>query len=219
MAKKFLVIGVGRFGQSLIRELHLNKNEVVAVDTNEKLLHSVDEFTVYSLIADAKDDSVLKELAVKEYDAVVVAIGDEFESSILITKKIKDLGAQNIICKASNQQMGEILLAVGADEIIYPEKEAGVRIAKHLSFKGIVEYIDINEGVSGIEVEVPEIFHGKSLSKLDFSRKYGLTVALILRNEKPLLSNIGQEEFQIGDFFLLIGDNKKINQFKEKFCK
>lgn len=219
MAKKFLVIGVGRFGSSLVQELSKNEHEVIAIDTNEKLLDEIDQYVVYSVVGDAKDDNVLHELDVTQFDAVIIAIGDGFESSILITKKLKDLGCKFIVAKASNRQMGEILTAIGADEIVYPEKEAGIRTAKHLSFNGIIEYIEINEEVSGIEMEVPADFYGKNLSNLDFSRKYGLTVALIIKNNKPLLSNIAHEEFEKGDFFLIIGDNKKITRFRDKYCK
>lgn len=218
MRKKILVIGVGRFGSALIQELHKSKHDIIAIDTDEKRLEEVNDYVVYSVVGDAKEKDVLVELDVTQFDTIAVAIGTDFEASVLITKRLKDLQCEFVICKAMDKQMGEILQAVGASKIVYPEKEAGVRTAKSLLHKGLIEYIEISEDVSGIEVEVPSLFYGKSLSHLDFARKYGLNVALILRNKKPLLSNIASVEFEVGDYFLLIGDNRKINNFKEKFC-
>lgn len=218
MKKSFLVIGLGRFGSSVVKELYKADCEVAVCDINEDNIIELEDYFHHHVLGDAKEVSILDDLDVNSFDTIIVSIGEAFEASILITKKLKDRGCNYIIAKAKDRERGEILEAVGADEVVYPEEEAGARVARKISFNGIIEYIELNESVGGIEIKVPSLFHGKSLSELDFTSKYGLTIALILRNNQPLLNHFAYEKLQDGDCFLVIGDNKRLNKFKERFC-
>ncbi|MCL6574471.1 MAG: hypothetical protein K6T88_22790 [Bacillus sp. (in: Bacteria)] len=114
-------------------------------------------------------------------------------------------------------EVGEILTNLGADRIIYPEEEAGKKVARQEVMTGVIEYFEITKDVSAVEMEVPHQFHGKSLSKLNFSKKYGLTVSLVVRQGQPILTHFAEIPFEAGDFFLIIGENSKIEKFKKRY--
>ncbi|MCA1064369.1 TrkA family potassium uptake protein (plasmid) [Rossellomorea sp. AcN35-11] len=218
MDKRILVIGLGRFGKSVVQELCYQGVEVIACDTSEENLQEVKEYCDVTILGNAKENSVLDDLDIARFNSVFVAIGEATDSAIYITKKLKDRSAREIVAKASDLETGEILEAVGADIVIYPEEEAGKRAAKQITSKGILEYITFSETVSGIEVQVPADFWGKTLNDLKFTKKYGLTVSLLLRDGEPFSGHIAFEELMPTDCFLIVGDNKKIDKFKAKYC-
>ncbi|WP_071393219.1 potassium channel family protein [Bacillus tuaregi] len=215
--KQYLVIGAGRFGSGIIKELHNKKQDVVVCDVNRKKLDAIDHLTTYCIIGDFRDNDVLDQIRIDEFDAVFIAIGTDAYSAILITKKMKDRNAKKIIAKANNQEVGEILYSLGANQVVFPEEEAGKKIARQEMMTGVIEYLAITENVSVIETEVPEQLCGKTLMELDFSRKFGLMVSLILRNGEPLKTHLAETPFQKGDYMLIVGDNKKIDRFKRRF--
>ncbi len=216
MKKSFLVIGLGRFGSSVVKQLYKSDCEVAVCDVEEDYIIDLEDYFHHHVLGDAKEDTILDDLDVESFHTIIVSIGDAFESSVLITKKLKDRGCKHVIAKAKDRHRGEILEAVGADEVVYPEEEAGARIARKISFKNIMEYIELNEQIGCVEVKVPTLFYGKTLSELNFTSKYGLTIALILRNNKPVSNYFAHEELQEGDCFLMVGDYKRLNKFIEK---
>lgn len=214
---QYLVIGAGRFGSGLIKELYQKKQEVVVCDHNKKKLDAIDPYTTYCIVGDFRDNDVLNHINVDEFDAVFIAIGTDAYSAILITKKVKERNARRIIAKANTQEVGEILYHLGADLVVYPEEEAGKKIARQELMTGVIEYLEITENVSVIEMEVPIQLCGQTLMELDFARKFGLTVSLILRNGEPVQTHLAETPFAKGDYMLIVGDNKKIDKFKKKF--
>ncbi|MCK2000356.1 TrkA family potassium uptake protein [[Brevibacterium] frigoritolerans] len=215
--KQFLVVGAGRFGGGIIKELYRQGCDVVVCDIKEKFLEEYDEYTTHAVVGDLRDNDVLNEFDIDEFDAIFVAIGSDAYSSILITKKVKDRGAKKIIAKATSKEVGEILENLGADRVVYPEEEAGIKIARQEMMAGVIEYFELTKEVSAVEMEVPQQMIGKTLMEMDFSRRFELTVSLVLRNGKPLLSHYAETPFEVGDCFLIIGENKKINKFKKKY--
>lgn len=215
--KQFLVIGAGRFGSGIIKELYNKKQDVVVCDQDEKSLDELDEYTTHCIVGDFRDNDVLEQLKIDEFDTVFIAIGTDAYSAILITKKMKERNAKRIVAKAISKEVGEILYSLGADRVIYPEEEAGTKIARQELMTGVIEYIEITKNVSAMEIEVPEQLFGKTLMELDFSRRFGLTVSLLLRNGEPLLSHLAETPFKEGDYILIVGENKKIDKFKKKF--
>jgi trk system potassium uptake protein len=165
---------------------------------------------------DLRDNDVLDEFNIKEFDAVFIAIGTDEYAAILITKKVKERGAAKVIAKAASKEVGGILESLGADRVVYPEEEAGAKIARQEMIAGVIEYFEITKDVSAIEMAIPEQMLGKTLRQMDFSRNYELTVSLVLRNGKPLLTHYADIPFAAGDQFLLVEENKKIEQFKKK---
>lgn len=213
------MIGLGRFGSSVVKELHNSNFEVVVCDNNEKNIRKLEEYYHHHVLGDARELSILDDLNVTNYNAVIVSIGQATEAAILITKKLKDRGCENIIAKALDKDTGEILEAVGATQVIYPEEESGTRLAKRMGFRGLIEYIELSENVRGIEMKVPSDFYDKSLSELNFPRKYGLTVALLLRENSPIFHQFAYEKLRDGDTFLIVGEHKNLSKFIQKFCK
>jgi len=215
--KQFLVIGAGRFGSGIIKELSEKKQDIVVIDLKESNLDEIDQYATHCIIGDFRNNDVLDELDIDEFDAVFIAIGTDAYSAILITKKVKERNAKKIIAKAITKEVGEILISLGADRVIYPEEEAGMKIARQELMTGVVEYFIITQNVSAVEMEVPEQLWGRTLGDLDFSKRYSLNVALILRNGEPLTAHFAETPFERGDYILIVGENTKIEKFKRKF--
>lgn len=215
--KSYLVIGAGRYGTGIVKELYKQNCEVVVCDKDEKSLEELEEYSTHAIVGDFRDNDVLNELQVNQFNAVFIAIGTDAYSAILITKKIKERKAKKIIAKAVSREIGEILSSLGADKIILPEEEAGRKVARQELMRGVIEYIEITKDISAIEMEVPELMYGKSLNEMNFSRKFDITVSLLLRKGEPILSHFADLPLQEGDDFLLIGANSKIDKFKKKY--
>ena len=218
MKKQFLVIGAGRFGKGIIKELAKQKNNIIVVcDEDEKNLKEIEHCVELAIVGNAKEDDMLDELKIDGYDVIFVSIGTDAFSAILITKKIKERNAKKIVTKATSKDVGEILANLGSDRVVYPEEEAGRKIAKQEMFDGVIEYLQITDEISAVEMVVPETFWGKTLIEIDFSNKTGLTVSLILRNGKPFTDFFAKEKLEQGDLMIIVGEDKKINDFKNKF--
>ncbi|WP_042348406.1 potassium channel family protein [Bacillus massiliigorillae] len=215
--KQFLIIGAGRYGSGIVKELYKQNADVVVCDSNEKKLDEIDQYATHCLIGDFTDSDVLNQLKIDEFDSVFVAIGTNAYSAILITKKMKERNAKRIIAKAINPEVGEILQSIGADRVIYPEEEAGRKVARQELMTGVIEYLEITKDVSIVELEVPQQMLGKSLSQLDFSRKYDLTVSIIIRNDEPILTHFADIPFREGDKVLIVGENSRIERFEKRF--
>ncbi|MGN1400198.1 MAG: potassium channel family protein [Bacillus sp. (in: firmicutes)] len=215
--KQYLVFGAGRFGSGIVQELSAQNVQVVVCDSNERVLDEIDHLATHSIIGDFRDSEALDELNVEQFDAVFVAIGTDAYSAILITKKLKDRKAKRIIVKATSVEVGEILKSLGADHIIFPEYEAGVKIARQELMTGVKEYFEVTKDISAVEMEVPKIMVGQSLSSMDFSKKTDLTVSLIIRDGKPFREHFADVILMEGDQILIVGENKKIQRFKRKY--
>lgn len=213
--KQYLVIGAGRFGSGIVKELSSKNQDVVVCDQNEKQLDEIDHYATHCIIGDFRENDIIDELNIEEFDTVFVAIGSDAFSAIMITKKVKERNAKRIVAKAITTEVGEILYSMGADRVIFPEEEAGIKIARQEMMTGVIEYLEITKNVSAVEIEVPEQLYGRTLLELDFSKRFDLTVSLIIREGEPLLVHYAKIPFKKGDYILLIGENKKIDRFKK----
>ena len=220
MKKQYLVIGAGRFGKGIIKELtRRHANEVVVIDEFEKNLKEIEDKVDMCLVGDCKEDEVLLDLDIKKFDAIFLAIGSNEHAAIIITKKLKDLHAKKIIAKSISKEMGEILTVLGADRIVYPEEEAGIKTARLEMFGKVIEYLQIAEGISAMEINVPKAFIGKSIIDLKFSQKYNLTVAIILRKGKVVSNHFVESVLEEEDRMIIVGEETKMEIFKKKFIK
>lgn len=220
MAKKYLIIGVGRFGKSVLIELHKLGHDVVAIDRDEEILESVDEHTSYVASGDARDDRTLEELNVTEFDGIVVSMGDDFEAAVLIVAKLKALGCENIMAKANDKTRGDALKAIGANQIIFPERESGTRLARKIAFPGLVEFLSINEHFSVMELSVPTSFIGKNIVEIDLRNKYKVNVLAVSRvyqeKQETYVSPGSELVFKEGDLIVVLGDNDGLKKFQKK---
>ena len=211
--KQFAVIGIGRFGLSLIKELVSLGHEVLAVDKNSDKINKVMDFATHAVEADAMDEMVIKALGLKNFDVVVVTIGEDLQSNILITILLRESGVKKIVAKASNELHGRVLEKIGADMIVYPERDMGIKIAKSLSSNSIMEFIEVSPDYSLIELHAPKQFYEKTLTESNIRHKYNISVLAIRRNLEVIVSPQAAEKIILGDILVVLGKNDAIQTF------
>lgn len=208
-----LVIGLGYFGQALVRELVKLGHEVTVVEKKQALVDEFRDLVEDLRCADATDEDVLRNLGVHHYDACVVATGTDLGNSVLITASLKELGARFIAAKAVTERQAQILRKIGADLIVFPEKEAGERLAHQLLSPGhIAAYLELDPNWSLEELEAPKWMHNKTLKELDLRRKYGVTVIAIKRNGTIMPNPGGENDIRPKDHLLVFGRNEDLER-------
>lgn len=201
--KSVLLIGLGRFGRHIAMKLADMKHEVMAVDTNEERVNSVLPFVTNALIGDSTNEVFLSSLGVRNFDACIVAIGDNFQSSLETASLLKDLGAKKVIARASRGVQEKFLLRNGADEVVYPEKQLAAWTAIRCTSDHILDYIEVDEEYSIFELSVPENWQGKTILQLDIRKKYGVNI-LGIREHGQLNMNILPETVLNSDASILV---------------
>lgn len=215
--QQFAVVGLGRFGSSVALTLRDLGHEVLGIDRDETLTHSMSHSLTHVVQADATDEETLRALGLRNMDAVVVAIGDDLQASILVTLLLKELGVRHIVAKATNDLHGKVLLKVGADRVVYPEREMGARVAHNLVATNILDYIELSPEYSIIEIEASDWMIGKDLRRLDLRARFGFNVVAIKRGEKRIIvSPKADEEVEAGDVLVIIGDNQSLKRLEKK---
>ncbi len=208
-----LVIGLGYFGQALVRELVKLGHEVTVVEKKQALVDEFRDLVEDLRCADATDEDVLRNLGVHHYDACVVATGTDLGNSVLITASLKELGARFIAAKAVTERQAQILRKIGADLIVFPEKEAGERLAHQLLSPGhIAAYLELDPNWSLEELEAPKWMHNRTLKELDLRRKYGVTVIAIKRNGTIMPNPGGENDIRPKDHLLVFGRNEDLER-------
>lgn len=217
MAKEYLIIGLGRFGGSLARTLYGLGHNVLGVDADKHRVDELVDHITHAVEADATDEAVLKSLGVGNFDTVIVSIGGNLEASILITLLVKELGARKVVAKAASDAHGKVLSRVGADRVIFPEKDMGVRVARSLVTENVVDVIELARDVSIIEMEAGGKFGGKNLKELDLRAKFGVTVLAIRSGESIRVPPSPNDVIQPGSIVIVLGNNKDLDRFQKTF--
>ncbi|MDY7016492.1 MAG: TrkA family potassium uptake protein [Cyanobacteriota bacterium] len=183
--RQFAVIGLGRFGRAVSRELHCMGYEVLGTDIEEKLVAQVlnEKMVAHAIQLDSTDPLALKQAGIFEFDTVIVAIGNYVQQSIITTLNLKEAGISQVIAKASTEIHGKLLERVGADRVVFPEYEAGCNLARALTRPSVLDHFDLDPEHSIIEVLVPEEFHGKTIAELQLRSCYGLTLLAVGRED------------------------------------
>lgn len=229
MAKqKIAVIGLGQFGLNLSLKLTEVGVEVLSIDLNSERVDIIRDQVAHAVIADASDFRALEQLGLKDFDIAVVAIGDNFEASLLTAAHLQDLRVPRIICRTLGNVHEKLLKLMKIDEIIVPEGEAAYHLAKTLSLKGVTEHLEISDNFSIIETYAPSWMHNKTLQEIDLRKKYKLNLITILRNtfNKEIATISGRKssrtvigipeidmKFASEDMLVLFGHNKDIQEF------
>jgi len=211
---KFAVVGLGSFGSNVAKTLYERKNEVLAVDVSKEKIEEVKAFVSHAVNMDAADKENLQALGIKEMDVVVVSLGPEMEASILTVLYLHEIGAKRIVAKALTEDHAKILEAVGATEVIYPEKDMAIRTALKLSCPNILEYLPLTSGVGIQEIAPPEKFIGRSLKELDLRNKYGIQVIAIKELIPEKTNFVPHADFVIkdSDILIIMGEEKKLQK-------
>ncbi len=204
--KSYVVVGLGRFGSEVARQLHTLGCEVLAMDTNGELVQGVSNGVTHAVVADGRDKSVLKALGVKDFDCAIIAIGDDLAASVLTTMNLKELGIKYIVCKAHDETHRRVLEKLGADRVVIPEKENASRLARSLSSPNVLDYIELSDDYGIVEVPAPQSWCGKSLKDLNVRAKLGVNILAIRREGKINVSPNADFAFQEGDIVVVLGD-------------
>lgn len=182
--KTYAVFGLGRYGLAVAKELVNNGKEVVAVDNNQKIINDVASFLPICKCADVTDEEVISRLGIGGIDTVIVCMANNLEASVMTITLCKEAGVKNVIAKCANEMHQKILLNVGADQVVFPEKESGTRLAKNLLSSGFIDMVSLSKDVSIIEIEVKKEWLGKNLIELNLRKNYGLNIVAIKNDDK-----------------------------------
>lgn len=212
--RQFAVIGLGRFGRAVCATLHNLGYEVLGIDTNERLVDQAlhDEIVAHALQLDSTEPSALQEASISDFDTVIVAIGNYIQESIITTLNLKEAKVPHVVAKASSEIHGKLLERVGADLVVFPEREMGCQLARALTKPRILDRFELDPDNSIVEVVVPERFDGKTLADLDLRRNYGISVLAIGADQKFQINPQPQKKLIKGQIMVVIGSNRDIDR-------
>ena len=212
--KSFAVIGCGRFGSSIAKTLFDIGNEVLAVDKNPELVKEISEHVTYAVEADVMDESVLKELGLSNFDVVIVSIGSSLEASIMATLIVKEFGVKKVVAKAQSELHGKLLAKIGADKVVFPERDMGVRVAHNLTSNNILDYIELSPDFSILEIAAIKSWYNKSLEELKFRNRYGVNVIAIKDKNNISISLDSEQIVREGNILVIIGTTEDVKKIE-----
>ncbi|MCP3761850.1 TrkA family potassium uptake protein [Domibacillus sp. A3M-37] len=216
MKKEFVVIGLGRFGSSICRELSEQGMEVMAIDKDEDRVNEFASIASHAVVADTTDESVLKSLGIRNFDHVIVAIGDDIQSSILTTLMLKEVGVKKVTAKAQNDYHEKVLLKIGADQVVHPERDMGRRIANNIVSNNVLDYLELSDEHSIMEIIANETLAENTLIDLDIRARYGINIVAIKRGKEIIVSPQADEAIHLNDILIIIGADNDIDRFEKK---
>ncbi|UJF36455.1 potassium channel family protein [Paenibacillus hexagrammi] len=219
MKKQFAIIGMGRFGSSVAKTLSQLGFEVLAIDHRESVVQDVSMLVTHAVQADSTDEDALRALGIRNFDVVVVAIGEDIQASILTTLILKEMGIATIVVKAVNDLHGKVLKKIGADKVIFPERDMGQRVAHHLISSNILDYIELSADYSIVEIQASKHMLGRSLRQLDIRAKYGCNVIAIKQDQKLVIPPSAEDPLTDEDILVIVGKNTDLQHFEVTFAE
>lgn len=213
--RSYIVIGLGRFGTEVARQLCALGCEVLAIDCQSDLVQQISGDVTHAAVADARDKDVLKALGAKEFDCAVVAIGDSLADSVLATMNVKELGVGKVVCKAHDETHRQVLLKLGADQVVIPEQENAGRLARSLSSHNVLDYIELSDDYGIIEVPAPKSWHSKSLKELNVRAKLGLNIIAIKSSGGINVSPAADYQIAEKDILVVLGDTAALQRVQK----
>jgi trk system potassium uptake protein TrkA len=213
--KQYIVIGLGRFGISVATTLSEKGHDVLAIDRDEDPVQEITEIVTHAVQVDATDEDSLKTLGVNNFDVAVVSIGDDIHSNILATLILKELGVEYVVTKAQNELHGKVLNKIGADKIVYPERDMGTRVAHNLVTSNVLDYIELAPDYSIIEVLATTSLVGKTLQELELRPKFGLNVIAIKKGNNINVTPEAKDRVESGDVLVVMGPEKGLDRLRE----
>lgn len=214
--KQFAVIGCGRFGSSVARTLYGLGFDVLAIDSNEDTIQNIADTVTHAVQADATDENSIKSLGMGNFDVAIITIGSNIQSSIMATLIAKELGVKYVVAKAQNELHAKVLYKIGADRIVFPERDMGVRLAHNLVSSNILDYIELAPDYSIVEIASLSEWEGLSLRDLNMRAKYGINVMAIKRGTEINISPRATDMVKKGDVLVVIGHNDDIQKIEKK---
>jgi len=215
---KIAVIGLGSFGIQIAKTLAENGHDVTAIDIDKSRIDEAKANVPFAVVMNAADKESLKAMGTQDMDIVVVSIGPGMEASILTVHYLKELGVRRIVAKALSDDHARILEAVGASEVVYPERDMAVKTAHRLSYPNVLEYVEVSAGVHIQEIAAPEAFLGKSLRELDLINRFGIQVLAVREVVPERLTYVPKADFVVkeSDILIVMGDETKLNKLTSR---
>lgn len=213
--KSYLVIGLGRFGAEVSRRLCELGCEVLAVDNSSELVQHISSDVTHAVVADARDKEVLRALGARNFDCAIVAIGGSLADSVLATMNVKELGVPKVVCKAHDETHRQVLLKLGADQVVIPEQENAARLARSLSSHNVLDYIELSSDYGIIEVPAPKDWVGKSLKELNVRAKLGVNILAVKQGREINVSPAADYAIADKDIMVVLGDNQALEKVQK----
>ena len=214
MKKTYAVFGLGRYGIAVARELVHNGVEVIAVDMDERIVNAAADELPICKCADITDPEVMRQLGISNVDVVIIAMANNLEASVLAVTLCKEIGVKTVIAKSANEMHQKILNRVGADKVVFPENESGIRLAKNLLSSGFVDMVSLAKNVSMIELDVKTDWVGKNLIELNLRKKYSINVVAIRKGESVSVDIDPHAPLQTDDKLIVIANTEKLAKLK-----
>lgn len=210
--KQYIVIGAGRFGKSVAKTLMESGEEVMVVDGDEEVIQQLSETMDNVAIANVTDESALRSIGIGNFDVAIIAIGTDLRASIMATLIAKDLGVPYVISKAKDVLQANVLTKIGADRVVFPEHDMGVKVAKSLMYNNIVDFMQLDDRHSIFEITVPKDWVGKNLLDLSVRKKYAINVVGVKGKEGFQVPADPNKKFEEGDIIVIAGNSKLIEK-------
>ncbi len=212
--QQFLVIGTGRFGSSVAKTLYNLGHDVMVMDGDEEKVQLISQEVTNVVKADATSEACLKALDIEDFDTVVVAICDDMQASIMAAILLIELGAKHTVAKARTTLHGKVLNKIGVDQVVFPERDMGHKLARSLIAPTIIDMIELSDDYSVVEVTAPDEMVGKSLIELNLRARYGISVIALRRNNggNTLISPVAEDVIETNDIIVAIGENKHLKK-------
>ena len=214
MKKTYAVFGLGRYGIAVARELVDNGVEVIAVDTDERIVNAAADELPICKCADITDPDVIRQLGISNVDVVIVAMASNLEASVMAVTLCKEIGVKTVIAKCANEMHQKILTRVGADKVVFPENESGIRLAKNLLSSGFVDMVSLAKNVSMIELDMRQEWIGMNLIELNLRKKYSINVVALRRGDMVSVDIDPYEKLKDSDKLIVIANTEKLAKLK-----
>ena len=212
--KTYAVFGLGRYGTAVARELVDNGMEVIAIDIDQRIVNDAAAYLPVCKCADVTDAEVISRLGIGNIDTVIVCIANSLEATVMAVTLCKEAGVKNVIAKCANEMNQKILLRVGADQVVFPENESGIRLAKNLISSGFIDMISLSSDVSMVEIDVKDEWRGKNLIDLNLRKKYGFNIVAIKKGEKVNVNINPEQALDADTTLIVIANTAKLGKLK-----
>ncbi len=213
--KTFLIVGLGRFGTAVACRLQELGHEVMVIDGEPEKVQRISDHVTYAVVGDARDEEVLESIGARNVDCAIVAIGEDLAANILVTLNLKSLDVKQVICKAKDDQQRRALEKIGADRVLIPEREMGLKLAQNLSSTSVLDYIELSSHCGIVEIKTPAPWVGKDLRSINVRAKYGVTVIAIRTNGEISVSLDPDHPLHEEDILVILGDNDRLTDVQK----
>lgn len=212
--KSYAIFGLGRYGMAVAKELVESGIDVIAIDRNQNLVNKAAAYLPVCKCADVTDPEVIKTLGIGEVDTVIICIAENLEGSVMAVTLCKEAGVKTVIAKCATEMHKKILLRIGADYVVFPESESGVRLAKNLLTSGFIDMISLSKDVSIVELDVKPEWVGKSLVELHLRKKHGFNIIAIRKNGSVSVTINPEQPLAADETLIVIANTAKLAKFK-----